>query len=70
VAHGWAAPRRHRDRVGRGHEAGKETTTAAVVHDDDAGKRRPPSTELNFFEILFRFDLYVCDKLIRILYLS
>jgi hypothetical protein len=49
VAHGWAAPRRHRDRVGRGHKAGKATTTAAMALDDDAGKRRPPSTELNFF---------------------
>jgi hypothetical protein len=48
VAHGWATPRRHRDRVGRGHEAGKETTTAAVAHGDDAGKCRTPSTELNF----------------------
>jgi hypothetical protein len=67
VAHGWAAPRRHRDLVGRGHEAGKETTTAAVADGDDAGHRRQSSI---FFEILFRFDLYVCDKLIRIFSLS
>jgi hypothetical protein len=43
VAHGWATPRRHRDRVGRGHEAGKETTTAAVADGDDAGHRRQSS---------------------------